>query len=59
MKIAKILIIDNSPREAGLIGSELSKEGLNLSWKLVKNREEFIKELGGFKPDLILSDFEL
>ncbi len=59
MKITKILIIDDSSQEAGLIESELSKDGLKFSSKLVKTREDFIGELRLFKPDLILSDYIL
>jgi PAS domain S-box-containing protein len=59
MKITKILIIDDSPQEAGLIENELYKEGLKFSFKLVKTRKDFIQELRVFKPDLILSDYNL
>ncbi|HML04989.1 MAG TPA: GAF domain-containing protein, partial [Methanobacterium sp.] len=58
-KTLKLLIIEDSPTDADLVELEFVDEGIELSSKIVETREDFIKELTEFEPELVLSDYNL
>ena len=52
----KILILEDVPEDAELMERVLRKEKISfLSYK-VDNKQDFLKGLKDFKPDIILSD---
>ena len=55
----KILLLEDVPEDAELVKRQLRNEGLEFSSRLVETREDFIKELHDFKPDLIVADYSL
>ena len=55
----RILILEDSPADAELTQRELRKAGIQFLPKVVDTRSAFEKELNGFNPDIILSDFSL
>ncbi len=55
----KVLHIEDNPDDAGLVKRELKKSGFDMNLLVVDTREDFIKALDEFKPDLILSDHSL
>jgi len=58
-KELRILILEDAPVDAELEEHELRKAGLIFTSKVVDTRENFLKALDEFLPDLILSDYEL
>jgi CheY-like chemotaxis protein len=58
-KELRILILEDVPADAELEEHELRKSGLVFTSKIVNTREAFLKELDGFFPDIILSDYDL
>lgn len=54
-----ILMLEDSSIDAELIERSLKKNNISFISKRVETREDFIKELRDFVPDLILSDFKL
>ena len=54
-----ILILEDSPSDAELIQFELQEAGLSFIAKVVMTETQFIRALREFKPDLILSDYDL
>lgn len=58
-KQLKILHIEDSPADAGLIERQLVKAGFKFIVKIVETKEDFVHSLEHFKPDLILSDHSL
>ena len=55
-KPLKILMLEDFDEDADLIQMNLKRQGLDFESKVVDNREEFIKALDEFNPDIILSD---
>lgn len=55
----KILILEDNKSDAELIQRELIKTGKTITFKTIESREDFERDLEDFKPDLILSDYEL
>ncbi len=55
----KILILEDVAFDAELIEYELRREGVKFLSKRVETKENFISELEGLKPDLILADHSL
>src|SRR5512136_1146690 len=58
-KKIRILILEDVPADASLMEHELRKAGITFITKRVDTREEFIKGIQEFKPDLILADYTL
>ena len=54
----RILMLEDSPTDAELIQRELRKS-LAFKVKQVETKEEFIREIDNFNPDLILADYAL
>lgn len=55
----KILHLEDSSSDAGLIHRELKKGGIEFEVKLVENEAGFVSGLNEFLPDIILSDHSL
>jgi len=55
----KILLLEDSEDDTGLIFRELKRDGLLFSLKRVESREEYISAIASFQPDIILSDHAL
>ena len=58
-KELRVLIFEDSAADAELITRELGKGGLVYTSKLVKSKDEFLKALGKFTPDIILCDYKM
>ena len=58
-KAIKILIIEDIATDAELIEYELNHAQLAFNFKRVETKEEYVRELQLFKPDIILSDYSL
>ena len=55
----RILILEDNPADAELVQFELKEAQLAFTSKVVMAKEDFVRELQEFSPDLILSDYEL
>ena len=55
----RILILEDVPMDAELMEYELARARIPFAARRVDTREDFLAELDGFQPDLILSDFTL
>src|SRR5258706_282843 len=55
----KILILEDSASDAELIQRKLKKEKKNCVFQVAMNKENFLKALERFAPDVILSDNSL
>lgn len=55
----RILLLEDNPIDAELIQFELQESGLAFIAKVVLTEKDFIHELQGCFPDLILSDYDL
>lgn len=55
----KILLLEDSEDDAGLIAHALKREGLRFHLKRVDTREEFEEAMDGYQPNVILSDHAL
>ena len=57
--LLKILFVEDLPSDAELAVMELRKEGLKFEHKRVDTRDEFIKTLNEFRPNIIISDYSM
>ncbi|HEY1171313.1 MAG TPA: response regulator [Verrucomicrobiae bacterium] len=56
----RVLIVEDDAADAELARYALRESGLgSFSWHQVDTKEEYLRELDGFPPDLILSDYAL
>ena len=55
----KILMLEDHEEDAGLVDRVLQKENMQFRRIRVDTREEFIRAIDNFKPDIILSDHSL
>ena len=55
----RILILENKPADVELIEQELRDSGIKFISKPVQTKEEYLKALAEFAPDIILSDYDL
>ncbi len=55
----KILILEDTKSDADLLVRELKRSGFTFISELVETREAYENALRNFKPDLILSDYNL
>jgi two-component system, cell cycle sensor histidine kinase and response regulator CckA len=55
----RILILEDVPMDAELVEYELERARIPFSSRRVDSREEFLRELDDFGPDVILSDYTL
>ncbi len=55
----RILILEDVPMDAELVEYELQRASIPFDARCVDTRDEFLRELDDFRPDLILSDYSL
>jgi PAS domain S-box-containing protein len=55
----RILILEDVPMDAELMEYELERARIPFASRRVDSREDFLRELETFRPDLILSDYTL
>jgi DNA-binding NtrC family response regulator len=55
----RVLLIEDDPNDAMLLGLELRRAGIAFEAQRVDNRDDFIRQLDAGFPDLILSDHGL
>lgn len=55
----RILILEDTESDIMLIEHELRRAGLAFSFAAVATREDFLKSLEDFRPDIILADYAL
>ena len=55
----RILILEDNPIDAELVRFELQEAGFTFNSKVVKTEKDFVCEIQGYCPDLILSDYDL
>jgi PAS domain S-box-containing protein len=55
----RILILEDVPMDAELVEYELERARIPFAARRVDSREDFLRELDDFRPDLILSDYTL
>jgi len=55
----RILILEDVPMDAELVEYELERAHIPFASRRVDSRDEFLRELEEFRPDLILSDYTL
>jgi DNA-binding response OmpR family regulator len=55
----RILIVEDLPSDAELIKREIKKNGIDFIDQVVETKEDFIKAIVEFKPEIILSDYSL
>ncbi|OGW55943.1 MAG: hypothetical protein A2Y81_05070 [Nitrospirae bacterium RBG_13_43_8] len=58
-KELRILILEDNATDAELIERKLRRANISFISKRVETAENFVRELGNFNPDLILSDYHL
>src|SRR6476619_2628040 len=58
-RIVKILLLEDLAFDAELILQQLRTAGLSAETKCVASRSDFLSALVDFKPDLVLSDYNL
>jgi len=58
-KKLRIVHLEDNADDAYLVERELRKVGISFSLRRVDTKEDFLKELGGPKPGLILGDYTL
>ena len=55
----RILILEDTASDADLIKDELDTAGISYISRVVWSKQEYVKNLNEFSPDIILSDFHL
>jgi PAS domain S-box-containing protein len=55
--LLKILFVEDLPSDTDLAVLELRKEGLRFEYMRIDTRDEFIKALKKFIPDIVISDY--
>jgi sigma-B regulation protein RsbU (phosphoserine phosphatase) len=55
----RLLLLEDSPRDAELVERQLRRDHLNFSASIVDNEEDFRFALENSDPDVILSDYHL
>ncbi len=55
----RVLMLEDTPSDAELAERELRKAGIAFTAQRVERREAFVRALDEFRPDIILSDYNL
>ena len=58
-KSLRILILEDSPSDADLMELELTDASIEFSSRVVDTKKDYLNEIEEFKPNLILSDYNL
>lgn len=59
MEKIKILLLEDSEDDAGLVSLALKRDGISFELLRVESKDEFIQTLNQYKPNVILSDHAL
>lgn len=54
-----ILFLEDSPDDVELMEHELTESGMQFTSRRVDNKDQFVKEVIDFRPDIILADYSL
>ena len=57
MNPLKLLLLEDVETDAELIKRQISKAGLVFEARRVENRDDFVRELNAWRPDLVLADY--
>lgn len=57
--LIRILVVEDRPEDRELIEYELTRAKVRFESRVVETREDFLRELRDFHPDVVLSDFSL
>ena len=57
--ILRILILEDFPEDTELINRKLKKDNFHFYSKIVDKKEDFLRELKDFQPDLIFSEYSM
>jgi len=55
----RIMLIEDNQDDVGLVKKELERSGIQFALEIVDTKEEYIRTLPSFNPDIILSDHSL
>ena len=55
----RILILEDVPTDAELVKRELRNAGITFTSRFVDTRDDFLKQLEDFSPDIVLSDYSM
>jgi CheY-like chemotaxis protein len=55
----RILILENVPADAEMMERELNNSGIAFTSNCVYKKDDFLKQLEAFSPDIILSDYSM
>ena len=55
----RVLFVEDSQEDAELEERELRRQGLRITSLRVETREELLRAIGGFKPEVIICDYSL
>jgi PAS domain S-box-containing protein len=55
----RILFLEDNPHDEELARRELRKAQINFTAERVETREDFVRALSDFRPDIVLSDYSL
>ncbi len=58
-KALRILILEDVPADAEMMERELKNSGIAFISNCVYQKDDFLKQLEGFSPDIILSDYSM
>lgn len=58
-KSLRILMLEDNPADIELVQFELEEAGIEFTARIVMTKNDYIRELTEFKPDIILSDYDL
>ena len=53
------MILEDNPEDAQFEVLQIQKDGLNIKWRLVSSKMEYIDELNKEQPDIIIADYSL
>ena len=55
----RILMVEDSPSDAELVKHEIRKNGINFTNRVVETEADYVSAVHSFKPELIISDYNL
>lgn len=58
-EVYQILFLEDSPDDVELMEHELTDAGMQFTSRRVDNKDQFIKEVIDFRPDIVLADYSL
>ena len=58
-KLLKILMLEDSEDDAGLVSLALERDDIPFEFKRVETKKDYVHSIDNFQPDVILSDHSL